>query len=242
MVHSTEPIASRASGPLSASNITAKASVFEGYSGYADVVGRSCVTARGGYMKKACMSLRSHLMLGMAVCCAAAVAAKAGTGIFINGTELTRRQALAIVALYQRLPPPAHYWYDSRSGAWGFEGHETAGFILPGHNFSPLSPEASHGNTEVFINGRELNLAEAASLQRIFGAVYKGRWWLDGRTGNWGAEGNPIPLGNILSVLRAQTKSQGDHFWSSSTAAGNWDGDCGYINVSGDIQGLGSCR
>src|SRR5690348_14640218 len=107
----------------------------------------SRVIAAGGYMQSARLRLRSQLISGILLCCAVAVPVKAGTGIFINGNELTRRQALAIVTLYQRLPPPAHYWYDARSGAWGLDGHETAGFILSGHNFGSLSPDASRGNT-----------------------------------------------------------------------------------------------
>src|SRR4051812_43235097 len=114
-----------------------------------------------------------------------------------------------MAALYGYAPPLGRYWYDSRSGAWGMEGGGTAGFILPGHSFGPLARDASNGNTGVLINGRELNLEEAVVLQRTFGAIYRGRWWLDGRTGYWGAEGNPRPLGNIISALQAQQPQQG---------------------------------
>jgi hypothetical protein len=178
--------------------------------------------------------------------CILAVPASAATGIAINGAELTKPQVLAIVAMYGYAPPPGHYWYDSRSGAWGLEGHGTAGFILPGHNFGAVARDASKGNTGVIINGRELNLTEALSLQRTFGAVYRGRWWLDGRTGYWGAEGNPRPLGNILAALRAQQRGGGgggDNFWTSRLAAGNSNGGCGYVNVGGgQIVGTGTCR
>lgn len=115
----------------------------------------------------------------------------AGTDVFVNGTELTGRQLQALMATYRvAAPPPGRYWYDSRSGAWGLEGHETAGFLLPGHDFGLLAANASAGHTGVFINGRELNIVEALTLQRSFGAVYRGRRWLDGRTGYWGAEGS----------------------------------------------------
>jgi hypothetical protein len=119
---------------------------------------------------------RALLVLSMLSACILAVPARAATGIVINGTELTTPQALAVVAMYGYAPPRGRYWYDSRSGAWGLEGSGTAGFILPGHNFGPVARDASNGNTGVIINGRELNLTEALSLQRTFGAAYRGRW------------------------------------------------------------------
>jgi hypothetical protein len=165
------------------------------------------------------------------------------TGIVINGRELTASQARAIQALYRYVPPPGRYWYDTFSGAWGVDGRGTSGFILPGHDLGPLRPDASRGTTGVFINGRELNLPEAAAIQQAFGAVYRGRWWLDGRTGYWGAEGNRMPLGNLHAAMRFQHGGQGgDNFWSTSTGAGNWNGDCGYVSVGGTTVGTGSCR
>ena len=192
---------------------------------------------------------RGERFLGTLLACMFAISASAATGIVINGIELTDRQVLMVASLYGYPPPSGRYWYDSRSGAWGREGAGTAGFILPGHNFGYLARNASNGNTGVIINGRELNVSEAVALQRVFGAVYRGRWWLDGSTGYWGAEGNPRPLGNILSALPTQQqrggagRSSGDNFWTSRTAAGNSDGDCGYINLGGgQIVGTGSCR
>ncbi len=167
----------------------------------------------------------------------AAPAANAGTGVFINGRELSAQQVMALAATYRYAPPRGRFWYDTVSGAWGAEGHETVGFILPGYDLGPLAENASAGNTGVFINGREITMVEAAGLQRTFGAVYQGRWWLDGRTGNFGLEGNPMPMGNILAALRAQGRGggggDGDNFWSSATARGNSSGGCSYVNVGG---------
>jgi hypothetical protein len=141
---------------------------------------------------------------------------------------------MALAATYHYAPPRGRYWYDPMSGAWGAEGHETVGFILPGYDFGPLAADASAGNTGVFINGREINMVEAASLQRTFGAVYQGHWWLDGCTGNYGLEGNPMPMGNIIAALRAQNSARnGDNFWSSATARGNSSGGCSYVSVDG---------
>lgn len=154
--------------------------------------------------------------------------------VFINGRELAPEQIRGLQSTYRSVPLPGRYWYDSLSGAWGFEGREAAGFIFPGHDFGPLAREASRGNTGVFINGREINAIEALRIQQTFGAVYPGKWWLDGRTGNFGIEGNPFPLGNVTAALQAQhSGNSGDNFWSSATAAGNDNGSSGYVNVGG---------
>jgi hypothetical protein len=160
------------------------------------------------------------------------------TGVYINGKELTRDQVMALAATYGPIPARGRYWYDARSGAWGIEGREAAGFLLPGHDFGPMSPDASHGNTGVFINGRQINLIEAVRLQQTFGAVYPGHWWLDGRTGYYGLEGNPMPLGNIVAALQRQRSGRGgDNFWCSVTACGNDNGQSGYVDVGGTIVG-----
>jgi hypothetical protein len=127
-----------------------------------------------------------------------------GTNTFINGRELTLMQLRVISAVYHASVPPGRYWYDTRSGAWGREGSETAGFIYPGYDFGPLAVNASNGDTEVYINGRELNQQEVVGLQRIFGVIYKGHWWVDGATGNYGLEGYLMPLGNIVAMSRAR--------------------------------------
>jgi hypothetical protein len=159
------------------------------------------------------------------------------TGIFINGGEITPQQAQQLKATYGYLAPPGRYWYDARSGLFGVVGREAAGFMRPGHQFGPMPPNASNGNTGVFINGREINMVEAAYCQRIFGAVYQGHWWLDGRTGNLGLEGNTMPVANVFAALQqAQRSSQGGSYsWHSNItgASGGSSGGCSYVSIPG---------
>jgi hypothetical protein len=163
------------------------------------------------------------------------------TGIFVNERELTPQQVQQIKSLYMFVAPPGHYWYDSRSGLWGMMGHESAGFLRPGHDFGQMPANPSNGNTGVFINGREINLAEAMYCQQMFGAVYRGHWWLDGATGNLGMEGNPTPLANVYMLMQQRQRAAGSggggkgYSWSSKVtgAYGGSDGSCSYVSIPG---------
>jgi hypothetical protein len=125
-----------------------------------------------------------------------------GEQVTINGIALTAEQIQAIETQYRTHIPPGKYWYDSRSGFWGLEGYAVAGYSQPGINFGQLSPRASNGNTGVFVNGRELNQAEANFFARIFGTYQPGRFWLDGLTGYVGYEGDPTPRDNLFARIR----------------------------------------
>ena len=157
------------------------------------------------------------------------------TGIFINGTELTADQVQELRATYGAVAPPGQYWYDSRSGLWGLWGHEAAGFIRPGHTFGELPENASNGNTGVFINGRQINLIEAQYIQRTFGAVYQGRWWLDGTTGNFGVEGNPTPVANLAYAFRNNNRGgdTGYRWRDGRGAVAASEGNCFIMSVPG---------
>lgn len=119
----------------------------------------------------------------------------------VNSRALTEQQKRAFTAVYRVPPLPGRFWYDSRSGLWGLWGREAAGFLLPGHDFGTLPREASAGHTGIFINGREINDVEAAFIVSLYGAAYRGRWWLLAY-GYFGVEGSPAPMGNLGVALR----------------------------------------
>lgn len=176
----------------------------------------------------------------------AAVAAPAASVVFINQVEATQAQLDELQQTYGAVPPPGRYWYDPRSGLYGVWGHEAAGYVKPGHNFGPLPANASNGNTGVFINGREINLTEAAFFQRIFGAVYQGRWWLDGTNGNVGQEGSNVPLANIVLALQQaqQAAGGGGYRWRDATtnSSGGAEGGCVWLNMPGSSYSSSGCN
>lgn len=153
----------------------------------------------------------SWLLAGVALVDASpAVAQRGRLETIVNGTPLTEQQKAEFRSIYGTPPLAGDFWYDARSGLWGVKGREAFGLLRPGHNFGVLAPTASAGTTGVFINGRQINVAEALYLRNLLGAVVPGRWWLDGHTGYFGLEGSPFPTGNLFAAVRAgQARSGG---------------------------------
>ncbi len=152
--------------------------------------------------------------------------------VVVNRTRLTDQQVKAFEQRWNVQVRDGAYWYDRVSGAWGMDGSGTAGWIMPNLALGgPLPADASHGNTGVFINGRELNEQDVAGLMRIT-PVYRGRWWVDA-WGSFGAEGGPA-LGNLWLLARQRGMQPGKS-WSMYANQGNSflaqdENGCTYFN------------
>jgi hypothetical protein len=163
-----------------------------------------------------------------------ATAQKQG-GVSVNGQLVSAEQIQVALQTMGIQPgaatiPPGRYWYDSKSGLWGMEGGPTVGQIFPELELGgPLQPNASGGGTGVFINGRELHPQEVAFLQRIFGVVIPGRYWMDWQ-GVGGYEGGPA-LFNVAAAAAA-AGAQGGMYGGQTrrTLFGGTgsDGNCSY--------------
>ena len=164
--------------------------------------------------------------------------------ITINDYMLTDKDLQQIQTLYGVTPLSGTYWYDQYSGAYGVKGGPALGVMYPGHIFGTLSPDASNGNSGVFVNNRQLQKQEALAVARLFGYVtyVPGYYWL-AANGDIGMIGNPSPLGNIYrAIARSHTyhPSAGDHFWSRGLYSGgnyytgaNGQPSQGYVSVPG---------
>lgn len=144
----------------------------------------------------------------------------------VNGETVSDNQLADLQDRYRVPIKPGKYWYDARNGLWGEVGGPALGVIMPGEPLrGTLASNASGGGTGVFINGRELHAIDIQNLDRLFAAfgtrTQPGRYW-SSADGNFGAEGNNMPLGNFRAMMaQLQRGKNSSHYknnpWSYTT-------------------------
>jgi hypothetical protein len=115
------------------------------------------------------------------------LAQNSNSAININGHELTPEQRQELIQIYGAAPIPGDWWYDAKTGWYGLMGGPLMGNMNPGHDFGAMPVDASQGDSDVFINGRQLPTQELQMYRALFGQIAPGRYWMDA-SGQWGIE------------------------------------------------------
>lgn len=140
--------------------------------------------------------------------------ASTASDVAINGYALTAADLDWLDEIYGLYVEPGDYWYDPVSGAWGYRGGPTAGFLAPFMELGYAPADASGGGTGVYLNGRELHPYDLASLQQLLGYIYPGAYWLDAN-GYFGVEGGQA-LGNLIYVAQGVSGDGGGGYYDST--------------------------
>ncbi len=140
----------------------------------------------------------------------------------INANELSASDLEWLASAHGLYVESGDYWYDPISGAWGYWGGPTAGFIKPFLELGYAPLRASGGGTGVVLNGRELHPQDLSSLQQLLGPIYPGYYWLDA-SGDYGYEGGPA-VGNLIYAAQGAGSSE-NGIYHDSTYFGNIGSD-----------------
>ncbi|KAF8090482.1 hypothetical protein N665_0475s0017 [Sinapis alba] len=101
---------------------------------------------------------------------------------------------------------PGDYWYDKLAGYWGKVGEKPCQIISPNMNIggSAMMEHASNGDTEIFINSREITKTELMMLKMV-GVQCEGKphFWVNS-DGSYQEEGQNRIMGKLWNKKRAR--------------------------------------
>lgn len=159
--------------------------------------------------------------------------------VIINGERLSDNAILSLSAQYNMRIQDGRYWYDSYSGAWGYEGGPIQGFTRSGLPLGgKLQADASGGETGVYLNGRELPSQDLDLFINLLGQLPPGDYWLDSHF-NFGIVNGTQHI-SLLALIQQRNESQAA---GNKPSSGSGD-DGGLLWSQGDctiIEGSFSC-
>lgn len=190
---------------------------------------------RNPYTREVAMKTLRALLIVFAL--APSIALAQHYAVVVNRVPLDGAEIRTLQLRYGIRIPPGRYWYDRVSGVWGFEGGPAMGQILPGLRVGgPLRADASHGDTGVFVNGRELHRREVAALGQCT-PVYRGRYWVNAR-GIGGIEGGP-PRFNLAALCQqASGRNFGSRTWYNGDGSWSHHSDATGLGLISDGQSV----
>lgn len=158
--------------------------------------------------------------------------------VTVNGDTLSQEIIRLLENAYQVKIQPGAYWYDQNSGFWGLQGSPPAGIMLPGLNLGgPLKADASNGQTNIFINGRQITRIEQQELIRITGTpIQPGRYWLNAQ--GWaGLEGQGALVNLYHLASQFYRQGSGSSFYRNQyTGTGMGSSQDGFYIMGEDFS------
>ena len=155
--------------------------------------------------------------------------------VYINDVKIQESTVNYMSTYYGIKMLDGNYWYDKYTGAWGMKGGSYLGFAVPNVNLGGrLKADSSNGNTNVFVNGRELHYKDVAALQEIID-VYQGRYWMDAQ-GNGGYEGYGKSF-NLKDLFRQKASRNSYNTNNSNKNKGSTFFRNSYTGIGGGSSG-----
>lgn len=182
--------------------------------------------------------MKRLLFIILVYCIHVSVLGQEARPVLVNGQALAEETISILESAYRVKIIPGRYWYDKISGFWGLEGQQPAGIMLAGLNLGGhLQEDASNGDTQIFINGREITKIEMYELIKISGTpVAPGRYWMDAQ--GWAGKEGQAAIANIYYLANQYYGSNnGNSFYRNGyTDMGSGGNSEGFYIIGEDFS------